>query len=117
MVAETVPLDGLTLNVDNVDDAPPVTDVVAGVNNTGWLAFVVAVMILIFCPVVAVPVTLPVRLPEKEPENVVAATVPVDGFTVTVDTVEVAAPDNDPEAGVNIIGCAVLVVAAITFTF
>lgn len=38
------------------------------------------------------------------PENVVAATVPVDGFTVTVETVDVAAPDKLPEAGVNIIG-------------
>ena len=56
-------------------------------------------------------------MPEKAPEKVVAATVPFDGFTVTVDTVDVAAPVNVPEAGVNIIGCAVLVVAAITFTF
>ena len=57
-----------------------------------------------FLAVCAKPVTLPVTLPEKAPENVVAATVPLDGLTVTVDTVDVAAPDNDPDTGVNIIG-------------
>ena len=56
-------------------------------------------------------------VPDNAPENVVAVTVLVEGLTVTVDTVEVAAPDNEPDTGVNIIGCAVLVVAAITFTF
>ena len=42
--------------------------------------------------------------PLNAPENVVAETVPVDGFIVTVDTVDVAAPDNEPDTGVNIIG-------------
>jgi hypothetical protein len=50
------------------------------------------------------PVTLPVTFPEKAPENVVAATVPFDGLTVTVDTLEEAAPDTVPVAGVKVIG-------------
>ena len=82
--------------------------------NTGYTVeavFVVAT--LRFVAVVAVPVTFPVR----GPENAVAVTVPVDGFTVTVETVEVAAPDNVPEAGVNMIGCAVFVLAALPFIF
>jgi hypothetical protein len=56
-------------------------------------------------------------LPEKAPLNVVAEIVPVDGLTLTVDTVDVAAPATDVVAGVNIIGWLVLVVAVITLTF
>ena len=41
------------------------------------------------------PVTFPVTLPEKAPEKVVAETVPVDGVTNTVVTLEVAAPDTE----------------------
>ena len=102
------------LTVDTVEVAAPVTLAVAGVNIIGWLAFVVAVITLTFCAVVAVPVTFPVRFPENDPLNVVAATVPVDGFTVTVETEEVAAPETVPVAGVNVIGCVALVVAATT---
>jgi hypothetical protein len=59
----------------------------------------------------------PVILPENAPLNVVAEIVPVDGLTLTVDTVDVAAPATDVVAGVNIIGWLVLVVAVITLTF
>jgi hypothetical protein len=54
---------------------------------------------LIFAAVVAVP-----ALPIRGPENAAALIVPVDGLTLTVDTVDVAAPDTDVVAGVNIIG-------------
>jgi len=54
---------------------------------------------LIFAAVVAVP-----ALPLKDPLKVVAVIVPDEGFILTVDTVEVAAPDTDVVAGVNIIG-------------
>lgn len=113
MVAVTVPVLGLTETVETVDVAPPVTEVVAGVNNIGWLALVVAATIFTFCPVVANPV----RFPVCAPLNVVAATVPFDGLIVTVDTVDVAAPETVPVAGVNVIGWARLVVAATTFMF
>ena len=53
---------------------------------------------------VAKPVTFPVKFPENAPENVVALTVPVDGLTLTVDTVEVAAPETAVVAGVKTIG-------------
>ena len=92
VVAVIVPVDGFTLTVETVEVAAPETLVVAGVNNIGWLALVVAVTTLTFCPVVAVPVTFPVRLPENAPENVVAVTVPVDGTTNTVVTADVAEP-------------------------
>ena len=45
-----------------------------------------------------------VALPDNVPENVVAEIVPVDGFTVTVDIVDVAAPDTLAAAVVNITG-------------
>ena len=44
---------------------------------------------------VTLPVTFPVTLPEKAPENVVAETVPVDGTTNTVVTLDTAAPDTE----------------------
>jgi hypothetical protein len=47
-VAETVLVDGLIKTVDTVDVAAPATDVVAGVNIIGWLADVVAVIMLTF---------------------------------------------------------------------
>ena len=49
-------------------------------------------------------VAVPVKLPVNAPLNVVAVIVLVDGFMLTVETVEVAAPVTDPVAGVNIIG-------------
>jgi len=108
VVADIVPDDGLTLTVETVDVAAPDTDVVAGVNIIGWLLLAEVINTSTFLPVVAVPVTLPVRLPvtlpEKAPLNVVAEIVPDDGFTLTVDTVDVAAPDTDVVAGVNMIG-------------
>lgn len=67
----------------------------------------------IFLDVCAYPEALPV----KAPENVVAVIVLVEGLIETVETVEVAAPDTEPVAGVNIIGWLALVVAATTFTF
>jgi hypothetical protein len=74
-----------------------------------------------FLPVVAVPVTFPVTLPVtapvKGPENARAVIVPEDGFTFTLDTVEVAAPDTDVVAGVNMIGWLALVEASVTSTF
>jgi hypothetical protein len=121
VVADIVLVDGLIKTVDTVDVAAPDTDVVAGVNTIGWFADVVAVIMLTFCPVVAKPVTFPVRLPvtlpENAPLNVVAVIVLVDGLIDTVETVEVAAPDTDVVAGVNIIGWLVLVVAVIMLTF
>ena len=57
-----------------------------------------------------------VAFPDNVPENVVAVTVLVDGLIVTVDTVDVAAPVKLPEAGVNITGWFVFVVAATTLT-
>ena len=66
---------------------------------------------------VANPVTFPVRLPENAPENVVALTVPVEGLTLTVDTVEVAAPETEAAAGVNKTGWLADVVAATTLIF
>jgi predicted metal-binding membrane protein len=111
--AVIVLVDGLTLTVDTVDVAAPETDVVAGVNIIGWLVLVVAVITLTFWPVVAKPV----MLPENAPLNVVAEIVPLDGFTNTVDTVEVAAPATDVVAGVNIIGWFADVVAVIILTF
>jgi hypothetical protein len=113
VVAETVLVDGLIKTVDTVDVAAPATDVVAGVNIIGWLADVVAVIMLTFWPVVAKPV----MLPENAPLNVVAEIVPVAGLTLTVDTVDVAAPATDAVAGVNIIGWLADVVAVITLTF
>ena len=59
----------------------------------------------------------PVTLPENAPLNVVAEIVPVAGLTLTVDTVDVAAPATDAVAGVNIIGWLADVVAVITLTF
>jgi hypothetical protein len=118
VVADIVLVDGFIKTVDTVDVAAPATDVVAGVNIIGWLAAVVAVIMLTFCPVVAKPVTLPVRLPvtlpENAPLNVVAETVLVDGLIKTVDTVDVAAPDTDVVAGVNTIGWLADVVAITT---
>jgi hypothetical protein len=58
-----------------------------------------------------------VAVPVRAPENVVAVIVLLDGLIVTVETVEVAAPDTDVVAGVNIIGCAKLVEASVTSTF
>ena len=92
----TVLVDGLTDTVDTVDVAAPVTEVVAGVNIIGWLADVVAVTILTLPAVVALPVNAPL--------NVVAVIVPVDGFMVTVDTVELATPESVPDVGVKMIG-------------
>ena len=62
--------------------------------------FVVAATTFKFWPVVAYPV----KLPENAPLNVVADNVPVDGLTLTVDTVDVAAPETAVVAGVNTIG-------------
>ena len=104
VVAVIVPVEGLTVTVDTVEVAAPDNEPEAGVNIIGWFDDVDAATTFTFCPVVAKPVTLPVKLPVNAPENVVAATVPVDGFTVTVDTVELAAPDNVPEAGVKTTG-------------
>ena len=78
---------------------------------------VVAATTLTFCPVVANPVTFPVRFPENAPENVVALNVPVDGFTLTVDTEDVAAPETVAAAGVNKTGWLADVVAATTLIF
>jgi hypothetical protein len=66
---------------------------------------------------VTFPVTLPVTVPVRGPENADAVIVPVDGFTFTLETVEVAAPDTDVVAGVNMIGWLVLVEASVTSTF
>ena len=52
----------------------------------------------------AVPVTFPVTLPEKAPENVVAVIVLLDGLTLTVETLDTAAPVTLVVAGVNKIG-------------
>ena len=68
---------------------------------------VLVVAIFTLVAVVAVPVTFPV----SGPENAEAVTVPVDGLTLTVDTVEVAAPETPVVAGVNTIGWLALVVA------
>jgi hypothetical protein len=91
----------LTNTVETVEVAAPDTLAEAGVNISGWLALVVAATTLTFCPVVAKPVTFPVRFPENAPLNVVADNVPVDGLTLTVDTVDVAAPETEAAAGVN----------------
>ena len=53
---------------------------------------------------VAKPVTFPVKFPLNAPLNVVALNVPVEGLTLTLDTVEVAAPETAVVAGVNTIG-------------
>ena len=98
VVADIVPLDGLTLTVDTVDVAAPDTDVVAGVNIIGWLLLAEVINTSTFLPVVAVPVTLPVRAPE----NVVALKVPVEGVARIVETVDVAAPETLTSAKVNI---------------
>lgn len=45
-----------------------------------------------------------VAIPDNAPENVVADTVPVDGFIKNVDTEDVAEPDAVPVAVVNVIG-------------
>jgi hypothetical protein len=72
----------------------------------------VAEVTFTFRPVVAEP-----ALPVRAPENVVAVIVPDDGLTLTVDTVDVAAPDTVVVAGVNIIGWLALVDASVTSTF
>ena len=83
-----------------LDDTPVPVVVVAAPLKTGYTVdAVLVVATLIFAAVVAVP-----ALPLKEPLNVVAVIVPDEGFILTVDTVEVAAPDTDVVAGVNIIG-------------
>ena len=118
VVAVIVPVDGFTVTVEIEDTAAPETVAEAVVNSILCAKFDdPAATTLTFCPVVAKPVTLPVTLPENAPENVVAATVPFDGFIVTVETVEVAAPETVEAAGVNITGWAKLVLAATMFTF
>jgi hypothetical protein len=96
VVADNTPVDG-TYDNAALDEIPVPVTVVAAPLNTGYTVdavFVVAIFTI--AAVVAVPV--------NEPLNVVADNVPVDGLTVTVDTVDVAAPDNEPDTGVNIIG-------------
>ena len=94
VVADNVPVDGLTVTVETVEVAAPETVAEAGVNNTGWLAAVVAATTLIFLPVVANPVKLP--------ENAVAVNVPVDGTTDIVLTADIAEPETETSCGLNV---------------
>ena len=66
--------------------------------NTNSVCFAVVAVPVTF------PVTFPVTAPVKGPENARAVIVPEDGLTFTLETVEVAAPDTDVVAGVNMIG-------------
>ena len=112
VVAVKVPVDG-TYDNEPLDDKPVPVVVVAAPLNTGYTVdavFVVAT--LIFDEVVAVA-----EFPDKVPLKVVAVIVLVEGLIVTVDTVEVAAPETVPVAGVNVIGWLAFVVAATTLTF
>ena len=116
----TVAFDGVTVIVETVETAAPDCVPVLGVNINGWLVAAVVATTFTFVDVVAkpvnVPVTFPVTLPVNGPANALAVTVPVEGVTVTVETLDTAAPDCVPELGVNIRGCAVPAAAATILT-
>ena len=99
-VAVSVPVEGIKDNV-LLEERPVPVVVVAAPLNTGYIVeavFVVATFTVV--DVVAVPVTVP----DKAPENVVAVIVLLDGLTLTVDTLDTAAPVILVVAGVNKIG-------------
>lgn len=110
VVAVSVPVDGTYDNEPLEDNPVPVTVVAAPLNTGYTVDAVLVVATFTFVAVVAVPVKLPVNAPL----NVVAVKVPFDGLIVTVETVEVAAPETEVVAGVNVIGWLALVVAATT---